>query len=184
MEFQQVVEQCRAVREYLPTPVEVPLIRQLLATAALAPSAMNLQPWSFAIITGVVTIDAHARRAREYALAIAPTMDTPAREFLSDPAVSIFYHAPALVLVLASSDEAQAREDCCLAAQNFMLAARAAGLGTCWVGFARPWLNLPQTKRELGLPAGCHVVAPIVLGHPRAWPPARQRRPPEIQVIT
>jgi nitroreductase len=184
MDFQQVVEQCRAVRDYLGTPVEIPVIRQLLATAALAPSAMNLQPWSFAIVTGTVTIDGYARRAKEHALARADTMDTPARQFLSDPALSIFYHAPALVLVLARADEAQAREDCCLAAQTFMLAARAAGLGTCWVGFARPWLNLPQTKSELGLPAERHVVAPIVLGYPRVWPPARTRRDPEIHLVS
>jgi nitroreductase len=180
MDFLQVVEQRRAVREYLDTPVDAALIERLIATATLAPSAMNVQPWSFAVVTGAERIDAYAQRAKDYVLREASTMETRIRERLSSPAFSIFYHAPALILVLARSDDAQAREDCCLVAQTFMLAACSAGLGTCWIGFARPWLNLPETKAELGLSAECHVVAPIVLGYPRAWPPAHGRRPPEI----
>jgi len=64
-----------------------------------------------------------------------------------------------------------------------MLAARDAGLGTCWVGFGRPWLNEPDTQAELGLPSGCHVVAPIALGYPRTWPLPHERRAPAIQWI-
>ena len=30
-----------------------------------------------------------------------------------------------------------------------MLAARNEGLGSCWIGFTRPWLDLPSTKAEL-----------------------------------
>jgi nitroreductase len=96
----------------------------------------------------------------------------------------MFYHAPALVMVLAKSDDAQAREDCCLAAQTLMLAARDAALGTCWVGFSRPWLNLPEIKSELGIGSACHVVAPIVLGYPTSWPESHGRRPPEIHWLS
>ena len=45
---------------------------------------------------------------------------------LNDPQFNIFYHAPVLLIVLARLDDAQAREDCCLAAQTLMLVAR------CW----------------------------------------------------
>jgi nitroreductase len=38
------------------------------------------------------------------------------------------------------------------AAQNLMLAACGRGLGTCCVGFARPWLNLREVKSELAFP--------------------------------
>jgi nitroreductase len=34
-----------------------------------------------------------------------------------------------------------------------MLAARDEGIGSCWIGFSRPWLNLPSTKQELGVRA-------------------------------
>jgi nitroreductase len=56
-----------------------------------------------------------------------------------------------------------------------MLAARDEGLGSCWIGFARPWLDLSATKAEPKLPERYHVVAPIVLGHPRAWPESHGR---------
>jgi len=30
-----------------------------------------------------------------------------------------------------------------------MLAARDEGVGTCWIGLARPWFNLPGIKAEI-----------------------------------
>ncbi|HTQ36947.1 MAG TPA: nitroreductase [Steroidobacteraceae bacterium] len=183
MELLQAIEQRRAVREYTGEPVDPALLERLVRTATLAPSAMNQQPWSFAVITGARRIEACARRAREYALSEAGVANGRLRQLLADPATSIFHHAPALVLVLAQEDDSQAREDCCLAAQTFMLAARDAGLGTCWIGLGRPWLNLPEVKAELGLPLRRHVVAPIIVGHPGAWPPAHERRAAEIHWI-
>jgi nitroreductase len=184
MELLQVIEQRRAVRENLDTPVDTATIERLIGIAALAPSAMNLQPWTLAVVTGAARLDEYARRARDHLLSHAPTMDSRAKALLDDPQMNIFYHAPALVLVLARSDEPQAKEDCCLAAQTFMLAARDAGLGTCWIGFGRPWLDLPETKMELGLPRDYHIVAPIVLGSPRVWPQPHGRRVPEIHWIS
>ncbi len=183
MELLQVVNERRAVRDYQDTPVDVAVIERLIGIATLAPSAMNLQPWAFAAIVGAERIDEYARRAKEYLLSHAAGLDAHARNLLGDPQLNIFYHAPALVLVLARSDEAQSKEDCCLAAQTFMLAARDAGLGTCWIGFGRPWLDLPETKAVLGLRRDYHVVAPIVLGFPRAWPQSHGRRAPEIRWI-
>ena len=183
MEFLQVVEQRRAVREYRKTAVDAATIERLVGIATLAPSAMNRQPWAFAVVVGAERLDEYARRARDHLLSHAATMDARAKALLDDPRMNIFYHAPALVLVLARSDEPQAKEDCCLAAQTFMLAARDADLGTCWIGFGRPWLDLPETKVELGIPKDYHVVAPIVLGLPRAWPPPHGRNAPEIRWI-
>jgi nitroreductase len=182
VDFLQVVEGRRAVRQYRDAPLSRELIERLIRTAALAPSAMNLQPWAFAVLTDAGRIDGYARRAKEYLLADPAVLQLPQieRDFLTDPQLVIFYHAPALLLVLAKSDSAQAREDCCLAAQTLLLAARDAGLGSCWIGLGRPWLDLPATKAELGIPAGYHVVAPIVLGHPVAWPESHGREAPEV----
>lgn len=62
----------------------------------------------------------------------------PAQErvTLSDPELNIFYQAPVLLIVLAKSNEPQARMNCCLAAHTLMLAAGEATLGTCWIGLA------------------------------------------------
>ncbi len=61
-----------------------------------------------------------------------------------------------------------------------MLAAHARGLGTCWIGLSRPWLNEAAVKAELGIPEGWHPVAPIVLGHRTAVPAPTARDKPTI----
>jgi nitroreductase len=182
MELMEVIGKRRAVREYTDTHIPRSTIERLIGAAILAPSAMNLQPWAFAVLLDSERIERYAERAKNYLLAnFSQTgFDASARKILEEPGYLLFYHAPALVLVLAKSSAAQAMEDCCLAAQNLMLAARDEELGTCWIGFARPWLELAPTKRELGLPEDYHVVAPIVLGHPKAWPKSHGRAPAEI----
>lgn len=179
MEFTQVVRDRRAVRKYLATAVEPAVIEGLIGLAAQAPSAMNLQPWAFAVIADAVRVEEFAASARQYFLAHEDVPNT-LRVMLEERDQSIFHHAPVLVLVLARSDSEQAREDCCLAAQTLMLAARDAGLGSCWIGLGRPWLNRPETRAMLKLPRGYRVVAPIVLGYPVEWPAAHGRAAPEI----
>lgn len=190
MNFLDVVNKRRAVREYRNVPLTRAEIEVLIEAAAQAPSAMNVQPWAFAVVLDREQIDRYAKRALEWLSAdkshlLNPAMqDRLTQRMQEDPNFTLFYHAPALVLVLAKSSDSQALEDCCLAAENLMLAARDRNLGTCWIGFSRSWLNLPDTKAELGLPAQYHVVAPIVLGHPAAWPESHGRKPAEIHWIT
>lgn len=185
MELMDVLKNRRAVRDYKSDRLSRPVVERLFAAATLAPSAMNLQPWAFAVLLDPERIDSYAERAGKWLL------DTPAetgfseaaREILEKKGFSMFYHAPALAIVMALSPTTQAIEDCCLAAQNLLLAARDEGIGSCWIGFARPWLNLPSTKKELGVPDRYQVVAPIVLGYPNAWPEPHGRKPAEIHWI-
>jgi nitroreductase len=182
MELIEVVKSRRAVREYTADPVDRATVERLIDAAILAPSAMNLQPWAFAVLLGRERIEGYAKRAKDWLLAsLSQTSYEPSiRHMLEDPKFVLFYHAPALVIVLSTSSGMQAAEDCCLAAENLMLAARNEGLGSCWIGFARPWLDLPASKTELKLPEHYHVVAPIILGYPTAWPESHGRRPAEI----
>ena len=58
------------------------------------------------------------------------TSDSPIfhyRDELSELGFDIFYGASVLVVIAATSDAAQSAEDCCLAAQNLMLAAHGMG---------------------------------------------------------
>jgi nitroreductase len=180
MELIEVIKTRRAVREYTDAHVDRRTVERLLSAAVLAPSAMNLQPWAFAVLLDRERINNYACRAKDWLLTNVSQVAESARHILDDPNFVLFYHAPALVIVLAKSSAAQAAEDCCLAAENFMLAARDEGRGACWIGFVRPWLDLPSTKHELGLPADHHVIAPIVLGYPKAWPEPHGRNPSEI----
>jgi nitroreductase len=185
MELMDVLQNRRAVRDYTDVPIKPALIERLICAATLAPSAMNLQPWAFAVLLDRDRIDQLADRIKTWVFAnFSETAYGPSiRGMIEKPDYSLLHHAPALVMVLAKSSESQALEDCCLAAENLMLAARDQEMGTCWVGFARPWLNQPGIKRELGLPEKYHIVAPLVLGHPKAWPKSHGRNAPEIHWI-
>jgi nitroreductase len=172
MEMMDVLRKRRAVRDYTDARVEAVTVERLIKAATLAPSAVNQQPWEFVALLDRKRIDEYAERAKVGFGAF--------RQMIEDPSYSLFYHAAGLVLIVAKSENRQAAEDCCLAAENLMLAARDEEIGTCWIGLARPWLNLTSIKKELGLPEKSHVVAPIVLGYARAWPETPGRNLPEI----
>jgi nitroreductase len=104
----------------------------------------------------------------------------PFAGMLSSPDLNIFYEAPVLIIICATENDRFVEQDCCLAAQNLMLAARAKGLGTCWIGFAEAWLNRPEAKKELGIPATFLPIAPVILGYPRAQPEAPERHRPDM----
>nr|WP_278253751.1 nitroreductase family protein [Caulobacter sp. CCUG 60055] len=173
----------RAVREYLPEAIEEATIRVLIDAAIQAPSAMNRQDWLFVIVSDRERLASIAARAKAFMLARLEADDGPeeARSMLAAPDFDIFYGAPVLAAIYADNPDPMAEQDVCLAAQNLMLAARALGIGTCWIGFATAWLNQPQAKRELGAPRRAKAVAPIILGRPTVWPPARGRRDPDIR---
>ena len=175
----------RAVRDYVQEPLEEATIGRLIDAAVQAPSAINRQDWLFVAVTDQASLDSIAHKAKVHAL--AQLASTPLlsgfREHLSKPEFNIFYNAPALVVICALAPDRMAEQDCCLAAENLMLAARAEGVGSCWIGFAEDWLGLPEAKAELGLPQAARPVAPIILGRPKAWPASPGRRPAKIHWI-
>lgn len=185
MNVTEAIYHRRAVREYTDQPIDEATLAGLVDAAIQAPSAMDLQPWAFSIVVGRQALGRIARLAKAHLL---ERLDEGSplqryRERLRDPAFDIFYGAPALIAVVATSDDEQAEEDCCLAGQNLMLAACAQGLGSCCIGFARPWLNTLDGKATLRVPSGASVVLPIVVGHPVVLPPAPGRRPADIRWI-
>ncbi|RWM22789.1 nitroreductase family protein [Mesorhizobium sp.] len=169
MDLMDALRTRRALREFTGGLVDDVTIEELVGAAVLAPSAVNLQPWAFAVVRGTERLRALSAEARRYALAHLPA-GSPLATHVADPAFEIFHGAAVLVVICAINGETQSFEDCCLAGQNFMLAAHAKGLGTCWIGLSRAWLNDPSVKSELGIPADWHPTAPIILGHPLTLP--------------
>jgi len=166
----------RACREFTNEPVSRQDVERLTEAAALAPSAMNLQPWAFTVLLGTQRLHELSTQAHKAALQFL-LADSPLRSHALDPHFELFHGAASLVIVCATDGESQSAEDCCLAAENLMLAAHAMGLGSCWVGFARAWLSQDTVKRDLGIPTVLHPVAPIVIGHPKAGGESAVRNP-------
>jgi len=187
MEFRDVLQNRRSAGISGHSDRVSQTIQSLIDTAILAPSAVNSQPWEFWVVLGRQRIDDLSDRAKLWLVekvAHNPTAEAGyQRQFLAAPGLSLLYHAPILVLVVAKSFEKQASEDCCLAAFSLMLSARDSGIGTCWIGLTRPWFNLVATKNELGIPEAANVVAPLVLGYPKEWPEAHSRNPAAIHWV-
>ncbi len=100
------------------------------------------------------------------------------RELLSQPGYDVFHGANTLVTIYATAPGDVS--DCYLAGENLMLAATAAGLGTCPIGLSRPLMNQPDVKDELGVPASVVAALPVVVGHPAERPHATTRNPPRL----
>ena len=182
MDLMEALYYRRSVRSFTPAPVEQETLHSFIEAAAQAPSAMNLQPWRFAVATQRETLRKIAAASRAHLLSCmkpgSPFLRF--RSMLEDPDCDILHGAPALVVICATSAEQQAAEDCALAAQNLMLAAYARGLATCCIGLARPWLNEPEGRHLLRIPAECVPIIPIVVGEPAAIPLAPGRHAPHI----
>jgi len=172
----------RAVRSYSDEEVAPEVVRELLAAAVQAPSALNQQPWAFGVFHGRQRLKEYSERAKQYLIATYPTtFELHSRsELYENPDYGIFHGATTLIVIYASKGRLHPNEDCCLAAENLMLAAYAMGLGTCPIGFARPWLDLQETKRELGVPEHYVAIFPVVVGHPAGAADATPRDEPNI----
>jgi nitroreductase len=185
MDLNEAITGRRSVREYTAQAVDEPTIRRLIDAAVHAPNAVNQQPWTFTVVRDQSVLDRISRDAKSHMIATmsASPHSDHFRSWLSDPNFQIFYHAPVLVLITAIAEGPWIVEDCALAAENLMLAAYAAGLGTCWIGFAQSFLNTSDGKNVLGLPAAWVPVAPIIVGHPKAAPPPVPRNAPSVRWV-
>jgi len=177
------IHQRRAVRAYTHREVQRDVVRTLIRAAVQAPSAVNQQPWAFVVVQDTGLLHRFSDRAKELTLsALRP--ESPLwihRSILSDPHFNVFYDGSTLIAVCARMGTfCPSNEDCCLAAQNLMLAAQGLGLGTCPIGFAREALNEPAAKRELRIPDDHAVVMPILVGYTREISPPIARDEPRI----
>jgi nitroreductase len=182
MDLKEAIYSRRATREFTDEPVDEKTLRGLIDAAVQAPSAVNAQPWSFCVVRDKALLGKISAAAKAHMVKTTPLglVSHHFDQILHDPSFDIFYHAPVLIVICTTSEIPWAVEDCALAAQNLMLTARAAGLGTCWIGFAQGWLGTAEGKAALKLPAAYRPVAPIIVGHPKSAPAPVPRKEPEI----
>ena len=132
----------RSVREYLDTPVPKEIIEDIVDCGRLAASAINIQPWVFIAVT-----DPAVRKK------IADICDHG--KFIEQSPVCI---------VVFCLDGKYYLEDGSAATQNILNAARAHGLGSCWVaGDKKPYC--PTVREILGLPEDYKLISLISIGH-------------------
>jgi len=137
----------RSVRQYLPDAVEKSVVEDIIDCARLATTAINIQPWSFVVVT-----DGEMRRR------IADMTDHG--KFLAE--------APVCIAVFCQVSKYYL-EDGCAATQNILLAAKAHGLGSCWIaGDKKAYCD--DLRKLLDVPESQTLISLIALGHPKSIP--------------
>ena len=182
MDVVEAIHARRSIRDYAPYAVPRALIGNILLDAAQAPTppVSGDRPFAFAVIEGVARVTECGARALLYAK--EHRRPGPAHDWVDQPGFSVFFNAPAVVVICGFDDGyGQALQDCNRAGQNLMLSALSRGLGTCWVGSPMQWLRDPATRAELGVPDNYQPHAAFTLGYPASQPPRRSR--PAQQVV-
>jgi nitroreductase len=153
MDAIEVLKTRRSVRAYSSEPVPRKIIEDIIDCGRLAATANNLQPWEFVVVT-----------EPEMLRRIADTTDHG--KFIDQ--------AGACVLVLCKEAKYYL-EDCSAATENILLAARAHGLGSCWVaGDKKAYAS--DICRLVGAPRGYKLVSLIPMGY-AAETPVQTKRP-------
>ncbi len=104
MDVATAIRTRRSARDYSSRPVPASVLRDLIAAASWAPSAMNAQSWCFSVVTDTALLDDISRQAKAWLLDSVQDMPRPGhfRDLLSDPHFQLFYNAPALVVISAT----------------------------------------------------------------------------------
>jgi nitroreductase len=184
MTVMQAISKRCSVRSYSPEPLDAGTIRTLLAAAVRAPTAVHLEPWTFAIIQDTSAPKRLSDRAKPLFLEEVERTQLDrgehALDIFASPEFNMFYNAGTLMIICGKAMGPFVVADCWLAAENLMLAACSMGLGTCVIGAAVPALNTPGIKAELGIPDQVTPIAPIIVGIPSGETLPTARKEPEI----
>jgi nitroreductase/NAD-dependent dihydropyrimidine dehydrogenase PreA subunit len=165
----RLLQSRRSIRRFRKEPVAKERILAAIEATRWAPSAVNLQPVHWLVISKPAEIKrlgglvADFLRHKEIAARYANIVALWDQGF--DP---LLRDAPHLVIAHAESDWYWSRVDCTIALSQFELVASSDGLGTCWAGFLiRAADAYPPLKQALGLPAGHALCGALMLGLPK-----------------
>ena len=142
----------RSVRRYDAKPVAREILEDIVDCGRLAATAVNHQPWEFVVVS-----DAGTRKR------LAEICDYG--KFIAD--------APACIVTFCK-DTKYYLEDGCAATQNMLVAARAHGLGSCWIaGDKKAYTG--EIALLLGLPEGHKLISLVAVGRTEERPDPKKR---------
>ena len=149
----EAIKSRRSVREYSKKSVPKAVLEDIVDCGRLAATARNVQPCDFVVVTDP---------GRLKAVAKATGVNGP---FIAE--------AAACVVVLCH-DTKYYLEDGSAATQNLIVAARAHGLGSCWVaGDKKPYAE--EIRKMVGAPATHKLIALVPMGWPEEHPQPKKR---------
>jgi len=134
----------RSVRAFQNKEIPRKILEDLIEVARFSPTARNVQPWEFIVITKSETLKKISELGENARLMAG---------------------AKACIAVFCADSTKYYLEDGCAATVNILNAAAALGIGSCWVaGDKKPYCE--EVARLLGVPSGLKLVSLIALGYP------------------
>ena len=134
-----------SVRKFTGESVKEDDLNIILKAAMAAPSAMNIQPWSFIVVTDKVIINNLCK-----ALPYAKMLDK----------------AGAAIIVCGDSKEGNWVVDCAAATENILLAAHALGYGAVWTAVYKYESRIEPVRNECKIPKDIVPLNVIPIGVP------------------
>lgn len=144
MEYFELIRSRESIRNYDPDrPVPKQILEKILDAGRLAPSACNIQPWKFLVISSAQMLEkVRACYSRDW-----------------------FRDAPHILIVIGLKDQAWKRSydgynsietDLAIALTHIILAAENEGIATCWIeaydpALLREAINLPDNQVVFGI---------------------------------
>ena len=149
-----------SIRQYNDQPVEQEKIDIMLKAAMAAPTAVNLQPWHFIVITDKKMIDQ-----------------------LAGPRPT---NAPLMIAMCGDTDKTTTPDgkmklpdfwvqDVSAATENLLLAAHALGLGAVWTGCYPAMERVAEIANVLNCPQNIIPVAIVRVGYPDEAPEPKDK---------
>jgi nitroreductase len=208
MDVLQAIEERRSTRAFLEDPVERKTIEKLLSLATRAPSAINLQPWEFVVVSGIEKkrlSNLLVKRMKERKISCGPGAKKPLPEhfverqrgllrsilphlpsdadfelFINEGSCN-FYGAPtAIILTLDNAFSSARLTDIGIVVGYLVLAAHAMGLATCPIGLIAAFDD--EIKEELNIPEQKQVVIGIGVGYRDDASPVNKARSERVPI--
>jgi nitroreductase len=193
MDLLKGIKERKSIRAFKPDPISKENIEEILRLSINAPSAINLQPWEFIVVTGEEKERLSRRLIKAYKekqIACSPGNVKPLpktygkrgaktlemmKPFFEEMRVDIdqyinegscnFYGAPVAILICLDDSFPRAQMlDIGSALGYLVLTAHEFGLGTCPIGLIVAYED--EIKDLLNIPENKNVVIGVALGYP------------------
>jgi len=164
----------RSIRRYKDEPVNKETIEKLLDIARYAPSGINRQPVSWAVLMGKDKVHELGGLMAEWTEELLEAKNQMAISFRFDRLLEawkkgtdlICRDAPCMVFAYGVKDDAMVPQSCIIAATYLELAAFGLGLGACWAGYVNMAINMSDKIRKFtGISSHATVGAVMMIGY-------------------
>jgi len=168
MDIYRTILKRRSIRSFQQRKISTKELKRLVNAARVAPSAANMQPLEYFVVTNP-DLAKDIFRHLKWAGYIAPK-GTPGPDSEPVAYIVILINKNKVAHPMIKRDETAIRysfkadlRDVGAAAQSIMLLARSKGIGSCWLGA----INKQGIRRALAVPKHLDVDSVIALGYPK-----------------